>query len=231
MDPVTLAALAFGGLLVFGGKKSRSSSVHRSNWAVKGDEDRVYWLNEIRAMSNWYSSTYGSMNYLADYFTVVGYIESRFNPAAINPEYKTNPNNAARGLFGVRPKTAFKSANGLEYMRAYPNSLLNPRWAFVTATFSVWQACDAVWDKNSGIPNFAAVRRWWGYPSKVHDFNYKDPYSAGNTERFLEGLQECNDQYGTNIDPDFIWQPIHGWQNFPGMPAMIQSFGLQGVYA
>lgn len=231
MDPITLAAIAVGGALFLGGKKKRSSSVHFGGWAAKGPEDRQYWLNEIRSMSYWYSNTYGSMPFLADYLTVVGFIESRFNPAAANPEIETNPMNAARGLFGARPETMFKKANGLEYMRQYPNALLNPKWAFVTATFSVWQACDSVYRKGSGIADWAAVRRWWGYPSKVHDFNYNDPWSSGNTQRLEDGLHKCNAQYGTNIDPDFIWQKVQGWENYPGMPMMLQSFGLQGASA
>lgn len=231
MDPVTLAAIALGGAVLFGGKKKRrSSGVSGGGWAVRGDEDRVYWLNEVRSMSHWYSNQYNSMPFLADYMTVVGFIESRFNPATINPEIKDNPN-AARGLFGIRPETAFKTKNGLKAMRAYPNALLNPRWAFVTALFSIWQACDAVHRKGSGVADWASIRRWWGYPSKVHDFNFDDPYSAGNLERFEEGLHGCNAEFGTNIDPDFVWQKVQGWNNYPGMQTMIQSFGLQGVYA
>jgi len=231
MEPITLAAIAFGGALLFGKKKKSGSSVHGGGWAVKGEEDRRYWLNEVRAMSYWYSEEFGSMPFLADYLTVVGFIESRFNPAAVNPEVATNPMNAARGLFGARPQTAFKSKNGLEYMRAYPNALLNPRWAFVTATFSVWQACAAVHREQSGIADWAAIRRWWGFPSKVHDFDYSDPWSPGNTERFEEGLHKCNAQFGTGIDPDFIWQKVQGWENYPGMPIMIKAFGLQGAYS
>ena len=57
MDPITLAALAIGGaLLLGGGKKSGGgTSAHKGQWAVKGNADRRYWLNEIRAMSNWYT--------------------------------------------------------------------------------------------------------------------------------------------------------------------------------
>jgi len=229
MDPLTLAALAVGGLFLLGGKKGGGGSSSSKKWAVKGPEDRRQWLNEIRSMSYWYSNTYGSMPHLADYLTVVGFIESRFNPAATNPEVKTNPMNAARGLFGARPKTAFKESNGLEYMRQYPNALLNPKWAFVTATFSVWQACNAVDREGSGVADWASIRRWWGFPSKVHDFNFDDPWSYGNLERFEAGLHKCNEQYGTGIDPDFVWQKVRGWDNYPGMPVMIKVFGLEGV--
>ena len=232
MDPVTLAVIALGGAaLLKGNKKSGRKTVSGGGWGVKGDQDRLYWLNEIRTMSYWYTQNFGSMPFLADYLTVVGFIESRFNPASVNPEVKTNPMNAARGLAGMRPESAFKSSNGLEYMRAYPNALLNPRWAFVTAVHYIWQACEAVQREQSGEIDWVAVRRWWGFPSKVHDFNFEDPYSAGNLERFEAGLHKCNAEFGTGINPDFVWQKVQGWENYPGMPMMIKSFGLQGVYA
>lgn len=236
MDPITLAAIAFGGAVLLGNKskgasKGASKGVSSGGWGVKGDQDRLHWLNEIRAMSYWYTQKFGSMPLLADYLTVVGYIESRFNPASVNPQVKTDPLNAARGLAGMRPRSAFKSANGLEHMRSYPNALLNPRWAFVTSVDFIWQACDSVNQKGSGVTDWAAVRRWWGFPSKVHDFNFEDPYSAANLGRFEDGLNECNDKYGTGINPDFVWQKVQGWENYPGMSLMVKSFGLQGVNA
>lgn len=232
MDPITLAFIALGGAVLLGDKKKRGGKgASAGGWGVKGDQDRLHWLNEIRSMSYWYTETYGSMPFLADYLTVVGYIESRFNPAAVNPQIKTDPMNAARGLGGMRPESAFKTSNGLKYMRAHPNALLNPRWAFVTSVDFIHDACAAVDREGSGVIDWVAVRRWWGFPSKVHDFNFSDPYSAGNLERFEDGLHECNAEFGTGINPDFVWRKIQGWKNYPGMAMMVKSFGLQGVYA
>jgi len=235
MDPITLAAIALGSALFLGGKKKGGggggSSVHKGGWGVKGSEDRVYWLNEIRTMSNWYTNTFGSMPYLADYLTVVGYIEANFNPSALNPEYKTNPANAARGLFGMRPETAFQTKYGTQFMSPYPNALMNPKWAFVMAVHHIYWACTRVHDMQSGVVDWAAIRRWWGVPLRVHDFNFEHSYSKGNLDRFEDKLHKCNSAYGTNIDPDFVWVKISGWQNYPGLEVMIKSFGLQGVYA
>jgi hypothetical protein len=229
MEPITLAAIALGGAFLLGGKKNSGTSVHKGGWGVKGSEDRVYWLNEIRSMSQWYSNEYGSMPFLADYLTVVGFIESNFNPAAINTS--SDPSNAARGLFGERPDTFFKEKYGLQYMRPYPNALMNPRWAFVTAVHHIWVASTRVYEEQSGVIDWAAVRRWWGIPGRVHDFSFEHSYSSDNLGRFEDGLHKCNEAYGTNIDPDFVWVKISGWQNYPGLGTMIKSFGLQGVYA
>jgi len=248
MDPVTLIALALGGVALLGGKKKTSLSTPQgSSTAFVRDEDqmspvddapdqnlsdqemRYFWLSEIRNMSNWYSNEFGSMPLLADYLTVVGFIESRFNPSAANPQIETNYENAARGFFGIRPHTAFKSANGLTFMRQTPDALYNPRWSFVIATFLIWQACNDVRQRGSGEADWAAVRRWWGYPSKVHDFGYEDPWSEQNTMKLERGIDQCNEKYGTDIDPDFIWRRVEGWENYPGIEIMIKSFGLSGA--
>lgn len=223
MDPATLAIIALGGALLLGKRSGSTSS--RSKWYAKNREDREMWLNEIMAMSNWYSSKFNSMPLLGDYLASIGFIESGFNPAAIN----NSSFNAARGLFGIRPETAFKKSNGLEFMLGYRNALLNPRWSFVIAVNHIYDACKAVEREGSGIADWAAIRRWWGYPSRVHDFNYSNEWSKSNTEKLEEGIEECNSQYGTNIDPDFIWKDVKRYNNYPGIKIMIKSFGLEGV--
>jgi len=229
MEPVTLALLALGGYALIGGKRSSSRGVRASSgWAVKGREDRVAMLNEIRGMSFHYSNEFGSMPLLADYLTVIGFRESNFNPAAANPEIKKNPMNAARGLFGMRPETVFKKSNGLSHMRAHPNALLNPRWSFVCAVHHTWQACDTVARKLGVGTNYAAVRRWWGLPSKVTDFDLDDDFSRASLAKLEKAVTDVNRGYGTNIDPDFIWATIQGWQNYPGMDVMLQVYGLAG---
>lgn len=238
MDPITLAALAFGGLFLTRGKKRRSSSGGVSKvqgslvagfvpWSKDEitDAERRIVLAEIRNMAQFVTERYGMMPGLSDYLTVVGFIESRFNPWAANPQIKTDPYNAARGPFGMRPKTAFKKANGLTHLRDYPFTLYSIRWSFVAAVDDIARAARATYEKGTGDADWAATRRWWGYPSKVHDFNYEDPYSAGNTERFEEGLHKCNDQFQTGIDPDFIWEKVRA-ENYPGIEYLMYDFGL-----
>ena len=229
MEPITLALVAMGGIAILGGGRVKSSGrgVTKGTEVVKTKGARAAMLNEIRSMSLYYSNEFGSMPFLADFLTVTGFRESNFNPNAVNKEIKTNPYNAARGLFGERPKTVFKTANGLKFMRAYPNALLNPRWAFVTAVDHVWRACRAVDRKSGRSTNFAAVRRWWGLPHLVHDFELSASYSQKSLSKLKKAIGDCNRGYGTNLSPDFIWQPIRGWQNYPGMAIMLKVYGLE----
>lgn len=231
MEPITLALIALGSFAVLGGgKRSSSRGVKAGGWAVKGEADRVAMLNEIRNMSFHYSNEFGSMPLLADFLTVTGFRESRFNPAATNPEVKTNPENAARGLFGMRPQTAFRQENGLSALRASPNLLLNPRWSFVCAVFHIWDCCDTLARKGY-TPNFAAVRRWWGRPHLADDYDLADERSRASVAKLEKAIHDCNRQYGTNLNPDFIWQPIQGWQNYPGMNITLHVYGLAGQEA
>lgn len=227
MDPITLAFIALGGFAFLGGKRS-GSAVRQGGNATMGNAERGAMLNEIRSMSHHYSNKFGSMPLLADYLTVIGFRESNFNPASTNPGVKTNPENAARGLFGMRPRTAFKTKNGLEHLLPYPNTLLNPRWAFVTAVDHVWRACDAMDRKSGASADYAAVRRWWGTPHLVHDRDISDSRSKSSLAKLEKAITDCNNGYGTNIDPDFIWRPIQGWRNYPGMDVMRQVYGLAG---
>lgn len=233
MDPVTLAAIALGGLFLTRKKKRRSSGSSSggttagfgNEWADMGPEDRRAVLNEIRAMAYFVSERYGMMPYLADYLSAVGYWESRFNPWSANPQIEDDPYNAARGLFQMRPKTAFKDKNGLTHLREYPDTLYSIRWSFVAAVDDIARAARAPERKGTGIANWLGVRRWWRYPHLVHDFNEDDSESAGVRERLEEAIDRVNDQYGLNIDPDFIWMPVEQ-QNYPGIEMLMYDFGL-----
>lgn len=227
MEPVTLAALAAAGLLILSGKKkSGGSYVPVERFRAKTREDRVRYLNEIRSMSIWYSKTFDSMPYLADYLTVVAYIESRFNPAAANPEIKRNPTNAARGLFGQRPQYMFKEENGLEALKGRPNLIHDPRWAFVTAVFHIWDADQTVIRRAGREADWASIRRWWGYPSKIYDFDLLEEFSQKSLAKFQDGIAGVNEDYGTDIDPNFVWMPVES-AGYPGMDVMIKAFGLK----
>jgi hypothetical protein len=227
MEPITLAALAAAGLLALsGGKKSGGSYVPVEKFRARSREDRVKYLREIRSMSGWYSNTFDSMPYLADYLTVVAYIESRFNPAAANPEIKRNPMNAARGLFGQRPQFMFKEENGLEALKNRPNLIHNPKWAFVTAVFHIWDADQTSIRRANREADWAGVRRWWGYPSKIYDYDLLEDFSQRSLSKFQNGIDGVNEEYGTGIDPNFIWRPVES-AGYPGMDAMIKAFGLK----
>lgn len=220
MDPITLAMLAIGGLALTRAPSRRPLRASMTSAEV----DRRSVLNEIRNMSFFYSNTFNSMPDLDDFLTVTGFREANFNPNVINPEIKTNPN-AARGVFGFRPDVILKKSNGLDHLLKTPNILLNLRWSFVCAVYHIWDACDRL-DRAGFIPNYAAIRRWWGIPAYVYDYDLENEYSRGNLSRFEKAVLDCNRVYSTNIRQDLIWNPILRWKNYPGMKTMIKAYGL-----
>lgn len=233
MEPVTLAIIAAAGLLLASGKKKGRPSgggSYRERFRVDSKEERIAVMNDIRSMSAWYSNEFGSMPFLADFLTVTAFRESRFNPAAFNQEVATNPNKtmglSALGLFGQRPDFMFKKANGLESLKSKPYLIHNPKWAFVTAVYHIWDADQTAISKSGREADWAAVRRWWGYPSKVDDFDMMDEFSQKSAMRFEEAIHDCNSSYGTNIDPDFMWMPVES-DGYPGMDVMLKAFGLK----
>lgn len=225
VEPITLALAAAASLFLLKGKSGGSSSGARDKFKATSHQDRLKYLEEVRSMSQWYSNRYGSMPDLADFLTIVGFIESRFNPAAANPEISSNPSNAARGLFGFRPNTAFRSKNGLESLRSSPNLLYNPRWSFVCAVFHVYDA-DRTASRKGYQADWVAVRRWWGYPSKLDDFDMVEEFSQNSLRKFDTAVFECNNIYGTNVDPDFMWNSVRSG-GFPGMEVLLKDFGLR----
>jgi len=229
MEPVTLAIIAAAGLLLASGKKkggSSSDGSYRERFRVDSKEERIAVMDDIRSMSAWYSNEFGSMPFLADFLTITAFRESRFNPASANPEIKTNPSNAARGLFGQRPQYMFKKSNGLESLKSKPYLIHNPKWAFVTAVYHVWDADQSAIRKNGREADWAAVRRWWGLPRLVHDFDMVEEFSQESYIKFEEAVHDCNSSYGTNIDPDFMWMPVES-DGYPGMDVMLKAFGLK----
>lgn len=226
MDPVTIALLAISSLAFFGGRSNRHVSRIGGPSKPVSQSERIAMLHEIRSMAIHYTNEFDSMPLLVDYLTVVGFRESNFNPLAIDKEWRENPENAARGLFGFRPQYIFKESNGLEGMKANPNALLNPRWSFVCAVFHIWDGCNRLFEKGY-TPNFAAIRRWWMLPHLIYDYDIEDDRSRDNLERLKKAIVDCNHYYKTSISPDFIWKPILNWQNYPGMEAMLKVYGLK----
>jgi len=222
MDPITLAAIALGGVILLGGKKKRR---HVVSWGVKGPEDRLMWLNEIRSMSFWVTNEYGTMPYLADFLTITAFRGSRFNPGMVNSEIKTNWN-AARGLFDMRPETAGKG--DLSFILGNPSALNNPYINFVAAFSHIVRGVGRIISEGSGNPDWMAMRRWWALPYLIHDFNESNNESTQIRYRFEEAIDDCNSTYGTEIDPDFIWAPV-GMGAPPSASELLQAFS--GVLA
>lgn len=225
MEPVTLALL-FGGVLLLGSKKKSTGRAKVTYGQKMTHAQRVAMMMEVRKMAAYTSSRFGMMPYLADYLTVVGFLESRFNPTTANPEIKRNPKNAARGLFGMRPETAFKSSDGLEGLRAKPNLLLNPIWAFCTAVNHIAQADERSLQKVGLEADWVAVRRWWGHPQLLTDYDLSNSTSVGSMDRFFNGIEDVNQEFGADINEDFAWMPVQRG-GYPGIKTLLNTFGAK----
>jgi hypothetical protein len=206
MDPITLAALALGSVVLLGGKKKRSSSSVKSGtttsgagpraWVAETNEERSRWLHEIESMSRWVSDKYGTMPYLSDFLVITSFRGARFNPAMVN---SPSPN-SARGLFDMRPDTV---AQYIPAIGVDPSLLNNPYISFVVSIQHIIRAVSKVNQRGSGVADWISIRRWWAYPYLVHDFDESEPKSKQVRGRMLVDVDDCNEHWGTNIDPNF----------------------------
>lgn len=220
-----MAALAFGSLFLVRKKKRRSSGSSSSSsievpWAFVAEtyEERAMVMMEIQNMARWVSDRYGMMPLLSEYLTVIGFRESRFNPSLA----ASSKPNAAIGLFQMQPETAFTAKNGLKEMLPYSDVLFNIRWSFVMAVDGVARAAFTVTSRDA---DWLSARRWWNRWSLANDFDESNPISKGVRERLEKAITDCNEAFGTGIDPDFIWQPIQA-NNYPGVEQLLYDFGL-----
>jgi len=224
-----MAALLFGGALVLGGsKRRRSRGISISIDQKRTHDQRVQMLLRIRDMARWSSQKWGMMPHLDDYLTAVGYWESRFNETKVNPEYyksSAGRKNAARGLFQMRPNSAFRRQNGLLPLLSRPNLLLDPRWAFVTAVDYIAQGNKRSWEKSGRAANWLAIRRWWRLPSLLHDYDESDPEAWAVHRKLLEAIEGVNREYGQDINEDFIYTSVDVG-GYPGVQTIMPAFGL-----
>ena len=234
MDPITLAALAFGSAILLGGKKRRSSASSGtrvvsppSGWVAKTKEERAHWLHEIENMSRWVSNKYGTMPHLSNYLVITSFRGAKFNPGMVNAEIAKNPN-AARGLFDMRPSTVE------QYIPAIgdsPELLNNPYISFTVAIQHIIRAVSKVEQKGSGVPDWISIRRWWTYPYLVHDFDESEEVSKKVRDRMMFDVDDCNEKWGTDINPDFWDYDVNVGGAPPTPQALMQDFGLAGAAA
>ena len=125
--------------------------------------DRTIMLEEIREVVAYLESQFGRMPGLADFLVVLAYRESNFNPNVTGAGSRAN---AARGLYQMRPGTVFKSRWGTEGLP--PDIIYDP---IVSTAFAISHIKDAA--RRSAAEGRAAdwfaIRRWWGFPNRIHD--------------------------------------------------------------
>lgn len=161
---------------------------------------------------------------LADFLDAVGYWESRYNPKASGDSGKS------MGLYQLRYGSAFDSADGLEYLRDTPEgyNLLNE--IVTSVLFATDHVMDAIkrsrttgsnrpCGPGAGPGDFLSARRWWKYPSLVHDYCESNTTSKEIRERLEKALTATGHPHSLMYK-----QPsTSGW---PGIKQALSDFNI-----
>jgi|GEM_PF-5076109 len=116
----------------------------------------------------------------AEFAVATSRIESGHNPNAMNKSSAFE--NAARGLYQIRPKSAFSWRNGLEHLQDQPELLFDPSWATAVAADYAKRLVDVYADPGQRV-TWADLRRGWKYPKLVAE-QYRATETA-NLAQFL----------------------------------------------
>lgn len=141
---------------------------------------------------------------LGDFLSGVAWIESRGYPDAGTDAI----DNQARGLLGMRPKSAKTAALGLS-----PNALKDMPTAVALATWYI-NRCIPYADPGQKI-DWLSLRRCWGVPSDVDEVDH-----PGYKAKFARGLA-C-----AGVDPSFMFKKAIRWNyKWPGIDAVLAAVG------
>lgn len=203
--------VALGGLAVLAFARTASASSSSSNGSSTNDwgknsSTESYSLTPIPNLSSerranreyaYQTAKVVETNYgidgLADFLDAVGYWESRYNPQASGDSGKS------MGLYQLRYASAFDSADNLDYLRDTPegyNLLNNIDTSVLFATDHIIDAIKRSRTTGSNRPcgsgvgpgDYLSARRWWKYPSLVHDYCESDQVSIDIRERLEKAL-------------------------------------------
>lgn len=172
---------------------------------------------EARKLARTFAGTLGKrygIDGIATYLDAVGYWESRWNPCATG-----DTGGVSKGFYQLRADSAFRESNGLVYLR--------PQWPslYTDGKLSVILAIDYAMRAgvrllaNNAEPYWLAVRRWWKYPSAVHDHGEtKYSSSPGVRDRFSQALSAIG------VSEDFMYRNFNpaGW---PGAKQVMREYG------
>ena len=154
----------------------------------------------IERMANWPG--------LGNYLAAISYTESRGNPRAGSDAQ----NNAARGWFGIRPKSGKLDKLGLGV-----EALKDERTAVALAAWYAERCQKYAYDGQ--VMDWLSVRRCWGFPKDVPKVNH-----PGYSNQLSVGLSKVglpsNFMYRPAFPPGFRW---------PGIDAVLAAVGRPRV--
>jgi len=187
-------------------------------------EERAYNRQKIHEYASMIEDLTGAKGF-GDFCVAVSYAESRFNRFARNTTEGDNPN-AASGIVGARPKSAFPVAKNKgdwgTHPQDNPDSLFDIRVSVAQAAH-YYHRC-RFYAKRQKISDFTmlSIRRCWAYPSIADDFDETEkPRSAKVRERFEVAIE------AVGLPPSFLNKKAFplGY-NWPGYLAVYAAVGL-----
>ena len=177
MEPITIGLIALGGLALMRGSGGSSRSAPIATFTSTEEEREMMWDLARRV------EAFGALPGFAEFLLPSAQIESRFHPGAQNG----NDSNAARGWFGMRPRTAFNSKSGLKsYATSRPNLLKNRAWAVATAADLTRRLVP--YGYSGQVVTWRAIRRGWYNHTKVPDDSSN--WSQGNWNQFRNAINK-----------------------------------------
>ncbi len=147
------------------------------------------------------------------------YGESRFNHRAVNKTDKGKPN-AARGVFQIRPKSAFRGQAGKNVV-ANPQALFDMRVQIA----AILRYIDSMKNYHGGHGrdriDWLAVKRGMGYPSHVSDFDEVKERSKKVRARMQNYLGKTG--HPQSIMTKRVFGPGYTW---PGIASVLSTLDL-----
>ncbi len=163
---------------------------------------------------------------LATYLDAVGFWESRYTPNALGDSGKSV------GIYQIRDTSAFDTADNLDYLRGTEEGFMLLNNIETSVLIATDHAVDAIkrsrtssssgrpcGDNLAGPGDWLSARRWWKYPSLVHDFCESDSVSSEIRGRFEEALIK------THHPVSFMYERpnVSGW---PGLAQAFSDFNI-----
>jgi hypothetical protein len=198
------AAIAGAGLLVLGGSRAAgasglegldlpSSGGSFDPSVLSEKARRVYdFARHVEDLGIW---TPG----FAEFAVTTSQIESGHTPNAMNKGSAFE--NAARGLYQIRPESAFSWRNGLEHLQNQQELLFDPAWSTAIAADYAKRLVD-VYAKPGQTVTWADLRRGWKYPKLVSS-DYRATETA-NRNQFLAAIDKTTQRRSLADEPAML---------------------------
>lgn len=192
---------------------------------LRGDAARARLRQTAKSLENRYD-----IDGLADFLDAVANTETgRTYAASVRGDLNSKYGDSI-GLYQIKTMSAYKSSDGLDYLQGTVRGermLENPDLATIFAANHAVQAIRRARTSGSNRPcsskpgpgDWLAVRRWWKYPSRVHDWCESIDGSVKTRERFEQALSNIG------VSRTFMYETpdVSGW---PGINQVLADYNI-----